>query len=149
MGHYSKAPAHSKPPLPPGSELAERLCNGELLSDIAIEYHRTPERIAFRLNQAGYTRSGVWRIVKVRPPPVPLTLRSLEWIERGACAEVDPALFFPEVGDLGAKKKAKRVCKGCDVATECLTYALDNDEEYGVWGGTTPTERHRLTRSAS
>jgi WhiB family redox-sensing transcriptional regulator len=29
---------------------------------------------------------------------------------------------------------------------ECLEWALDTDEQFGVWGGTTPRERRRLKR---
>lgn len=38
-------------------------------------------------------------------------------------------------------KAAKDICASCDVRTNCLTYALDNQEVYGIWGGTTPWER--------
>lgn len=36
---------------------------------------------------------------------------------------------------------ASRLCGGCPVATRCLTYALDNPEVEGVWGGTTHKQR--------
>jgi WhiB family redox-sensing transcriptional regulator len=36
---------------------------------------------------------------------------------------------------------AKKVCAGCDVKMECLDYALEKREEYGLWGGLTPRER--------
>lgn len=35
------------------------------------------------------------------------------------------------------------VCKGCDFLGECLIWALHH-EEYGVWGGTTASQRARM-----
>jgi hypothetical protein len=41
----------------------------------------------------------------------------------------------------------KLVCGGCPAKTECLQFALDNNEREGVWGGLTPDERWQLTRN--
>jgi WhiB family redox-sensing transcriptional regulator len=38
------------------------------------------------------------------------------------------------------------VCKACPVRTECLSEALDNEIEWGVWGGMTERERRALLR---
>jgi WhiB family redox-sensing transcriptional regulator len=40
--------------------------------------------------------------------------------------------------------EAKRVCGGCPVREACRGYALENEEEYGVWGGLSEAERKRL-----
>ena len=32
----------------------------------------------------------------------------------------------------------------CPLALACLTTALHNKEEYGIWGGATPNERKKL-----
>jgi len=45
-----------------------------------------------------------------------------------------------------AQNRAKTVCSGCPVRTECLADALDNRVEYGVWGGMTERERRALLR---
>lgn len=42
--------------------------------------------------------------------------------------------------------RATVLCAGCPVINQCLTYALDNREEDGVWGGTTPKQRRNLLR---
>jgi WhiB family redox-sensing transcriptional regulator len=60
------------------------------------------------------------------------------------CVEVDPELFFPELDSLWRVAQAKKICAGCPVKTECLEYALVNKFKEGIYGGTSPTERHRL-----
>jgi WhiB family redox-sensing transcriptional regulator len=71
----------------------------------------------------------------------------LEWQERALCAQTDPEAFFPEKG--GSTREAKRICVSCEVKTECLAYALSNDERFGIWGGLSERERRRLKRKAS
>ena len=68
------------------------------------------------------------------------------WQERALCAQTDPEAFFPEKG--GSTREAKRVCTGCEVKAECLEYALENDERFGIWGGLSERERRRLKRRA-
>ncbi len=69
---------------------------------------------------------------------------ALGWQERALCAQTDPEAFFPEKG--GSTREAKKVCTGCDVKAECLEYALENDERFGIWGGLSERERRRLKR---
>jgi WhiB family redox-sensing transcriptional regulator len=68
------------------------------------------------------------------------------WQERALCAETDPEAFFPEKG--GSTREAKKICTGCEVRSECLEYALSNDERFGIWGGLSERERRRLRRRA-
>jgi len=60
------------------------------------------------------------------------------------CAEVDPDLWFPEVGQ--SNKEAKDICRDCEVRDACLQWSLNADERYGVWGGVSATERSRLRK---
>jgi WhiB family redox-sensing transcriptional regulator len=69
------------------------------------------------------------------------------WRDGALCAETDPEAFFPEKG--GSVRAAKRVCGACDVRAECLEYALEHDERFGIWGGTSERERRRLKRVAA
>ncbi len=71
---------------------------------------------------------------------------ALGWQERALCAQTDPEAFFPEKG--GSTREAKRVCVSCDVRSECLEYALANDERFGIWGGLSERERRKLKRRA-
>lgn len=66
-----------------------------------------------------------------------------DWMDGAICNQVDPELFFPDKG--GTTAPAKAICGGCDVRAECLTYALEHDEPFGIWGGLSVTERDRLT----
>jgi WhiB family redox-sensing transcriptional regulator len=70
----------------------------------------------------------------------------LSWQERSLCAQTDPEAFFPEKG--GSTREAKKVCVGCDVRSECLEYALANDERFGIWGGLSERERRKLKKRA-
>jgi WhiB family redox-sensing transcriptional regulator len=69
-----------------------------------------------------------------------------DWHDRALCAQTDPEAFFPEKG--GSTREAKKICTGCEVRAECLSYALANDERFGIWGGLSERERRRLKRRA-
>ena len=68
------------------------------------------------------------------------------WQERALCAQTDPEAFYPEKG--GSTRDAKKVCLVCDVRQDCLEYALENDERFGIWGGLSERERRRLRKLA-
>lgn len=68
-----------------------------------------------------------------------------DWLAHAACGDVDPETFFP-TGTSGPSpmtlvKEAKRICNACPVKSECLDYAISEDLDHGVWGGTTPQDR--------
>ncbi|TWP48362.1 WhiB family transcriptional regulator [Lentzea tibetensis] len=69
-----------------------------------------------------------------------------DWQERALCAQTDPEAFFPEKG--GSTREAKRICLGCEVRSECLEYALQHDERFGIWGGLSERERRKLKKRA-
>lgn len=71
---------------------------------------------------------------------------ALSWQADALCAQTDPEAFFPEKG--GSTREAKRICDGCEVRSECLEYALENDERFGIWGGLSERERRKLRREA-
>ena len=71
---------------------------------------------------------------------------TIGWQDRAVCAQTDPEAFFPEKG--GSTREAKRVCRGCEVRAECLEYALEHDERFGIWGGLSERDRRRLKREA-
>ena len=70
----------------------------------------------------------------------------LAWQADALCAQTDPEAFFPEKG--GSTREAKRICESCEVTSECLEYALQNDERFGIWGGLSERERRKLRKRA-
>lgn len=74
---------------------------------------------------------------------------TIDWRHYAACQGEDPELFFP-VGTSGPAivqiAEAKAVCHRCPVASECLAWALEAGEDYGVWGGMDENERRGLKR---
>jgi hypothetical protein len=66
-----------------------------------------------------------------------------DWRESATCADgYDAELWFST--DFGDIALAQSVCMDCPVRQPCLEDGLD--DEHGVWGGYTPSERQRLTR---
>lgn len=84
-------------------------------------------------------------------PPEPEPWQPNAWMSDAACTSVGPTAFYPELPDraTSADRRAKHdleakavaVCRACPVQAECLAYALEHDERYGIWGGTTALER--------
>ncbi len=78
-----------------------------------------------------------------------LTMTRRQWRESAACRDSEPTLFFP-VGTTGLAveqiEEAKDICSACLVTEECLQYALQTNQEAGVWGGYAEDERRRLRK---
>lgn len=64
----------------------------------------------------------------------------------GSCESEDSDLFFSEVPSEVAAAIA--ICATCPIIEKCLQVALDSGE-FGVWGGTTYTEREPLVATLS
>lgn len=75
---------------------------------------------------------------------------SVEWQEHGRCRTTDADVFFPpphfehKPEREAREAKAKAVCARCPVRAECLEWALETREPFGVWGGYSESERRRL-----
>ncbi len=71
------------------------------------------------------------------------------WRDVAACRDSDPTLFFP-IGSTGPAvdqiAAAKVICASCSVIEGCLKYALESNQEAGVWGGYAEDERRRLRK---
>jgi WhiB family redox-sensing transcriptional regulator len=71
------------------------------------------------------------------------------WVANGSCRHSDPDLFFPvsSTGPAASQvARAKMVCAGCPVQPQCLEFALDSGQDFGVWGGATENERRAMRR---
>jgi WhiB family transcriptional regulator, redox-sensing transcriptional regulator len=62
--------------------------------------------------------------------------------------QMSPDLFFQRRGEFKnvVVRSVKTVCSHCHVQEDCLEYAIENNIKYGLWGGTTRTERVKLNR---
>jgi WhiB family redox-sensing transcriptional regulator len=80
-----------------------------------------------------------------------LTLANAQygWRRHAICRDTDPDLFFP-VGTTGQAlvqiDRAKDVCDQCTVKVDCLEFALETNQDSGIWGGTSEEERRKLRR---
>ena len=68
----------------------------------------------------------------------------LSWTDEDNCKGQDADLFFPERG--ASTRKAKAVCRACIVQVDCLEYAVENSEKFGIWGGLSERERRKVKR---
>lgn len=72
------------------------------------------------------------------------------WQMKGLCRGNHSYLFFPpstvERKDDRERRevKAKAICQVCPVQSDCLEFALEIREPYGIWGGLTETERRQV-----
>lgn len=69
------------------------------------------------------------------------------WAARAECRGEDPALFFPGPDD--DTLAALSICARCPVRQECLEYAIEARERFGIWGGTTERQRRRMVRRSA
>ena len=77
-----------------------------------------------------------------------INLTRPEYQKDAACAGIpNPEIFFPSPGDTESLRAAKDLCSRCHVRAECLEYALNNNERYGIWGGKSTRERLIILRT--
>jgi WhiB family transcriptional regulator, redox-sensing transcriptional regulator len=87
--------------------------------------------------------------VSILASSIALAAADDSWRDHARCRDTDPELFFP-VGTTGnallAIDYAKRVCAQCAVLHECLEFALDTNQDSGIWGGHSEEERRAIRR---
>lgn len=66
------------------------------------------------------------------------------WVAHARCASQDSDGLF-EQGSV--QREARNVCADCPVRLNCLSYALDNRENFGVWGALTERERRAMLKA--
>lgn len=86
-----------------------------------------------------------WPLLPLEPTDDP------EWQTRAACRDMDPELFFPEVGPEGRVSQLPpfevfRACRRCPVRGDCLKSAMSEVETAGFWGGTSEKDRRQPRR---
>ncbi len=68
----------------------------------------------------------------------------LSWQDYANCRGADADLFFPERG--ASTRKAKSICRACEVQVDCLEFAIVQGEKFGIWGGLSERERRRIRK---
>lgn len=73
------------------------------------------------------------------------------WQEKAHCADVGHEYFFGDEEEqptmsIKAVRRASKLCDVCPVYRECLRWALEKKEEYGVWAGTSGRVRRKIQR---
>src|SRR5690606_40718327 len=67
------------------------------------------------------------------------------WRDDAVCHnDPNPELWFADHEQ--DTSQAKALCSWCPVRDECLNFALERGEKWGVWGGMTTDERNRLLK---
>jgi WhiB family transcriptional regulator, redox-sensing transcriptional regulator len=67
----------------------------------------------------------------------------IAWVSNARCRYIDPDALFVRGA---AQRKAALICRHCPVMAECGAEALDNQIEFGVWGGMTERQRRMLLK---
>ena len=72
-----------------------------------------------------------------------------DWRQDASCRHTNVELYFP-AGNTGVAvdqiEAAKAVCAACPVQSACLQFALESNQEAGIWGGKDEEERRKLRR---
>ena len=72
----------------------------------------------------------------------PLLSVSAPRLTGALCAEIGGDGWFPEKGESIAQVRA--ICAECPARLPCLQWAIDHEEQHGIWGGLSLAERRRL-----
>lgn len=84
-----------------------------------------------------------------------LRLASLNLWGTAACRGPHQEIFFPPTVTETRRAKrrrearAKEICATCPIIENCLSIALQRNEQHGIWGGLTEKERRALTASSN
>jgi WhiB family transcriptional regulator, redox-sensing transcriptional regulator len=74
-----------------------------------------------------------------------------DWQKESRCLGVGNDYFFGDekqqpTMSIKQVRQASKLCDVCPVYRECLRWALENREEYGVWAGTSGRVRRKIQR---
>ena len=79
----------------------------------------------------------------MRHSVIPAAQARIAWVSKARCSSTDPDELFVRGA---AQRKAAMICRHCPVIVECAADALDNQVEFGVWGGMTERQRRVLLK---
>ncbi len=81
-----------------------------------------------------------------RPVPSIGEILDSAWMDRAACRGANPTIFYTDTPGRDTTGRARQICAGCPVRAECLVWAVQCDEQHGIWAGLDEDERRRLVR---
>jgi WhiB family redox-sensing transcriptional regulator len=93
-------------------------------------------------------------VPRVTVKPISVDESDPTWRDKAACLGMDPEDWFPvselESGSaLTHVEIVKAICYRCPVIDSCLSWAMDTQQQFGIWGGMTAKERASLKRRAA
>jgi RNA polymerase sigma factor (sigma-70 family) len=68
--------------------------------------------------------------------------KEMAWQNDATCVEIGIEPFFAQSDNI--TRQARKICLGCGALRQCLAYALQTGQDFGIWGATTPHQRQRL-----
>jgi len=75
-----------------------------------------------------------------------VTIRQHHFDDTNAACKDKPAeWFFPQAHDW-VPEVARSICEGCPIKDACRDFAVNTNQEYGIWGGTSPEDRRKIRR---
>ena len=63
------------------------------------------------------------------------------WVAQAACRACPEVFYTHKRTTLRDIEVGLALCQGCPVRKPCLREALEHDEPWGIWGGTTEEQR--------
>jgi WhiB family transcriptional regulator, redox-sensing transcriptional regulator len=76
---------------------------------------------------------------------------SVAWMDDAVCVngDLDHDAWHPNTSAYNSDNiEAVRLCRTCPVVDQCLTFALTNNLEHGIFGGVSADERKAMRRKA-
>ena len=69
------------------------------------------------------------------------------WWYDSQCFQTGDDIFFGSDEVTSSLRKAREYCQSCPAVRDCLTHALTQPEEYGIWAGTSARSREQMRSS--
>lgn len=147
-GYRLDTPIGWKPPRPKALCAApcDPPCNRDVVAKGLCNQHYKRQTMGMPINVPLRVYKETQEVEATPPPPPP------DWRDDAACAGQDTDRFFPLPSDTEGVAWALAWCEACPVAAECLEAELavepmSLDMRHGIYGGTSPDDRHRAYRS--
>ena len=76
-------------------------------------------------------------------------MNDLAWMDDSLCATVSPEFFFTDDTNGGNTNQARKLCTACPAIASCLAWSLTQEDQPGIFAGTTRKQRARLRMEAA